>query len=85
MFAIFGDKGQPVDELTIIVKLPISFEMAQSLDFVRPSRGWFLQHRWAIAYFGPHDDVLAEMPTLRGWLTQSYRAAAPKALGRRVD
>lgn len=84
MFAIFGDKGQPLDNLTFIVKLPISFEMVQALPFVLESRGWYRQHQWAIAYFGADDDILAELPTLKAWLKQSYVAMAPKRLGRQV-
>ena len=67
------------------MKLPISFEMVQDLPFVRESRGWYRQHNWAIAHFGPDDDILAELPTLKGWLLQSYVAMAPKKLGRLVS
>jgi hypothetical protein len=84
MFAIFGDKGEPADALTVIVKLPISVEMVQHLYFVRESRGWYKQHDWVIAHFGPHDDILAEIDTLEGWLKQSYEAMAPKRLGRQL-
>lgn len=84
MFAVFGEKGEPLDALTIIVKLPISAEMAEELPFVRPARGWYKQHNWVTAHFGADDDVLAEMGTLRGWLKQSYVAVAPKKLGRTV-
>lgn len=84
MFAIFGDKAQPLDQLTFIVKLPISFEMVQDLHFVRESRGWFRQHDWVICHFGPDDDPLAEFDTLKAWLRQSYRAVAPKRLGRAI-
>lgn len=84
MFAVFGDRDEPADALTIVVKLPISFEMVQDLPFVRESRGWYHQHQWAIAHFGPDDDILAELPTLKGWLRQSYLAVAPKFLGRRL-
>jgi len=82
MFAVFGDKGEPLDALTMIMKLPISAEMAQGLFFVRPARGWFKQHNWVTAHFGPEDDILAELETLKGWLKQSYVAVAPKKLGR---
>jgi hypothetical protein len=85
LFAIFGDKAEPVDRLTVTVKLPISFEMAQGLPFVRESRGWWRQHHWAIASFGPGDDVIAELPTLKAWLKQGYCAVAPKRLARMVD
>ena len=85
MFAILGDKAQPRDALTLVVKLPISCDMVQDLYFVRESRGWYKQHGWIIAHFGPLDDILAEAPTLKGWLRQSYVAQAPKFLARRLD
>ena len=76
--------GEQPDELTMIVKLPISAGMVQDLYFVRESKGWFKQHNWVIAHFDADDDILAELPTLKGWLTQSYCAVAPKKLGRLV-
>jgi len=84
MFCVFGEKGQKLDALTVLMKLPISAEMAEELGFVRPAKGWYKQNKWVTAYFGPEDDVLAEMPTLKGWLVQSYIAVAPKTLGRRL-
>lgn len=85
MFAVFGAKAEPLDALTLIMKLPISAEIAEELYFVRPARGWYKQHSWIIAHFGPEDDVLAEMATLKGWLKQSYLAIAPKKLGRMLE
>ncbi|MFN3511967.1 MAG: hypothetical protein ACK41C_02915 [Phenylobacterium sp.] len=84
MFAIFGDKNQPLDQLTVTVKLPISVEMVADLPFVRESRGWYKQHDWVIAHFGPVDDVLAELDTLEAWIRQSYVAIAPKKLSRSI-
>jgi len=81
-FALFGDKAELLDALTIIMKLPISAEMAEDLPFVRPAKGWYKQHNWVTAHFGPGDDIWAQMPTLKGWLRQSYIAVAPKKLGR---
>lgn len=79
-FAVLGDTSH--DALTLTVKLPISYEMVQDLPFVRQGSPWYRQNRWAIAHFGPEDDILAEMDTLKGWLRQSYVAMAPKRLGR---
>ena len=84
MFAVFGAKGEPLDALTLIMKLPISAEMAEELPFVRPAKGWYKQHNWVTAHFGPDDDILAELDTLKGWLKQSYVAVAPKKLGKAV-
>src|SRR5262245_57793650 len=63
MFAVFGARGEALDALTIILKLPISAEMAEELPWVRPAKGWYKQHNWVTAHFGADDDVLAEMPT----------------------
>jgi hypothetical protein len=83
-FAMFGAKGETSDALTLVVKLPISAEMVQELWFVRESKGWFKQHDWVIAHFGPDDDIRAEFETLKAWMVQSYCAMAPKKLGREV-
>lgn len=84
-FCLFGAKGETADALTITVKLPLSFDMVQDLPYVQESRGWYRQHRWAIARFGPDDDIRAELETLQAWLRQGYQAAAPKRLGRLLD
>ena len=84
IFVIFGARAEPLDELTITVKLPISAEMVGDLYYVRESRGWYKQHDWVIAHFGPDDDVLAEFDTLKAWLLQSYVAIAPKRLSRQI-
>lgn len=85
MFVVFGDKAEPLDALTITLKLPVSYEMVQDLDFIRQGSAWYRQHRWAIAHFGPEDDILAELETLKAWLKQSYVAMAPRRLGRQVE
>lgn len=82
MFFVFGDRREPEGALTMIMKLPVSAEMVQDLYFVRESKGWFRQHDWVIARFEAEDDILAEMPTLKAWMIQSYCAVAPKKFGR---
>lgn len=84
-FCMFGAKREPLDALTMVVKLPISAEMVQDLYFVRESKGWFRQHDWVIAHFGPDDDILAELDTLKAWMRQSWIAVAPKKLARLLD
>ncbi len=85
MFFVFGDRNEQPDELTMIVKLPISAEMVQDLYFVQESKGWFKQHDWVIVRFGQDDDIAAEMETLKAWMIQSYCAMAPKKLARLVQ
>ena len=38
-----------------------------------------------ISHFGPDDDVLAELESLKAWLRQSYVAIAPKRLSKLLD
>ena len=85
MFFVFGDRKEPEGALTMIMKLPISAKMVQGLYFVRESKGWFRQHNWVIARFGPDDDIIAEMDTLKAWMLQSYCAMAPKTLARQAE
>ena len=66
MFFVFGDRNEAPGELTLTMKLPISVGMVQDLYFVRESTGWYRQHDWVIARFGPDDDIAAEIPTLKG-------------------
>ncbi len=84
MFFVFADRGEQASELTMIVKLPISAGMVADLFFVRESRGWYKQHDWVIAHFDADDDILAELPTLKAWMTQGYCAMAPKRLAKQV-
>ena len=84
MFCVFGDRHEPGAALAVITKLPVSAEMVQGLSFLRESQGWFRQHDRVIARFEPDDDILAEMPTLKAWMRQSYCAVAPKKFARVV-
>ena len=84
-FAVFGERGEAPDALTLTVKLPVSAGMVADLPFVRESTGWYRRHDWVIAHFGPGDDVLAELETLKAWMLQSYLAVAPRRLARQVS
>jgi hypothetical protein len=83
-FCVFGTKTEAADALTMVVKLPISAEMVQHLYYVREAKGWHKRHDWVTAHFGPDDDILAEVDTLKAWVRQSYVAMAPKRLGKLV-
>jgi hypothetical protein len=84
MFFVFGDRKELPGHLTMIMKLPVSAGMVQDLYFVQESKGWYRQHNWVIARFGPDDDIMAEIDTLKGWLAQSYCAVTPKKLAQQV-
>lgn len=66
------------------MKLPISVGMVQDLYYVQESTGWYRQHDWVIARFGLDDDIAAEIPTLKAWMTRSHCAMSPKRLARLV-
>lgn len=83
-FAWFGGRDEHPDELILTVKLPISAEMVAGLPFVQESSGWHKRNNWVTARFGPEDDALAEMETLKAWMRQSYLAVAPRRLARQV-
>ena len=85
MFFVFGDRKELPGHLTMIMKLPVSAGMVQDLYFVQESKGWFRQHNWVIARFGPDDDIMAEMDTLKGWLVQGYCAVTPKKIARETE
>jgi len=82
---MFGDTGEADDALTLRVKLPIAVAMVQDLAFVRESRGWYKQHDWVIAHFGPEDAIVSEIDTLKAWLVQSWSAMAPRRLARMLE
>jgi hypothetical protein len=83
-FGFFGEKGEADDTFSMTVKLPTAYEMIQHLYFVREGSEWYRRNKWAVVRFGPEDDVLAELDTLKDWLVQSYVAVAPKKLGAAV-
>lgn len=83
-FGFFGEKGEMEDTFSMTVKLPMAYEMVVDLPFVKEGSPWYRRNKWITAYFGPDDDVFAELETLKGWLIQSYAAVAPKKLGQGV-
>lgn len=83
-FGFFGEKGEAVDTFAMTVKLSTAYEMVLHLPFVHEGSDWYRRNKWIVARFGPDDDVLGELDTLKGWLVQSYVAMAPNKLGREV-
>lgn len=83
-FGFFGEKGETDHTFSMTVKLPGAYDMVLHLPFVKEGSPWYRRNKWVTAHFGPDDDVLAEIGTLKGWLVQSYAAVAPKKLGQSV-
>jgi predicted DNA-binding protein (MmcQ/YjbR family) len=64
------------DLLHLTVKLPVSGGMALGLPFASPTGYGLGKSGWVTARFGAANDLPLEM--LREWVTESFRAVAPK-------
>jgi|SRR6185312_5213888 len=83
IFVFFGGAASPDDTLSVTVKLPISYEMALTLPFMKPAGHGLWKGGWAQLTQRDGDDI--DLETLRGWIDQSYRAVATKTLVKRLD
>ncbi len=83
VFVFFGGAAGPPDELSMTVKLPISFEMALTLPYVSPAGHGLGKAGWANVRQADGDEI--DLDTLKGWIVQSYRAVAPRKLARLLE
>lgn len=83
VFVFFGGAAAPPDTLSVTVKLPISYEMALTLPFMKPAGHGLWKGGWAQLSQTTGDDF--DLETIRGWIVQSYRAVAPKKLIKQLD
>src|SRR5258708_37711224 len=83
VFVFFGGAAAPPNELSITVKLPISYEMALTLPFMSPAGHGLWKGGWANLRQTTGEDI--DLQTIRGWIRQSYGAVAPKKLGKLAD
>jgi predicted DNA-binding protein (MmcQ/YjbR family) len=83
VFVFFGGAAAAPGELSLTVKLPISYEMALTLPFMRPAGHGLWKGGWAALRQRDGDDI--DLETIRGWIVQSYRAVAPKKLVKLYD
>jgi predicted DNA-binding protein (MmcQ/YjbR family) len=82
VFVFFGGAASPNDVLSVTVKLPISYEMALTLPYVRPAKHGLWKGGWAQLTQSSGDEI--DLETLQGWILQSYRAIAPKTLAKQL-
>ena len=75
---IFVFLGIVEDTLRVGVKLPTSFEMALTLPYVAPSGYGLGRAGWVTARLTPRQTP--DVAMFKGWISQSYRAVAPKRL-----
>jgi predicted DNA-binding protein (MmcQ/YjbR family) len=83
VFVFFGGAAAAPGELSLTVKLPISYEMALTLPFMSPAGHGLWKGGWAALRQRDGDDI--DLETIRGWIVQSYRAVAPKKLVKLYD
>jgi predicted DNA-binding protein (MmcQ/YjbR family) len=69
--------------LNVTVKLPESGDHALGLPFAQPTGYGLGKHGWVTSTFAPGDDMPIEM--LNEWITESFRAVAPKKLVAALD
>jgi predicted DNA-binding protein (MmcQ/YjbR family) len=65
--------------LSLTVKLPVSRDFAELLDFAAPAGYGLGKSGWISCRFRPDDEI--DLDLMRRWLAESYRAVAPKKLG----
>jgi predicted DNA-binding protein (MmcQ/YjbR family) len=78
MFATFGGEIGDPKEMSMTVKLPVSGEMALTLPWVESTGYGLGKSGWVTARVRAAKDI--DIETMKGWIEQSYRAVAPKAL-----
>jgi predicted DNA-binding protein (MmcQ/YjbR family) len=78
MFATFGGGAGTPGEFSMSVKLPVSSEMALTLPWVEPTGYGLGGSGWVTARLKSRSNF--DLDTMKGWIEQSYRAVAPKAL-----
>lgn len=80
VFVFFGLQ-EPDRELVLTVKLPESRDEALAFTFTRPTGYGLDRGSWVTVHVPPD----APLDMLLGWVEESYRAVAPKALVERLD
>lgn len=83
VFVFFGGAAAPEDQLSVTVKLPVSYEMALTLPYVSPAGHGLWKGGWAQLRQATGDDF--DLTTIEGWILQSYRAVAPRKLVKQLD
>jgi predicted DNA-binding protein (MmcQ/YjbR family) len=83
VFVFFGGAASPPGELSLTVKLPVSYEMALTLPYMSPAGHGLWKGGWAA--LRQHDGDEIDLETIKGWIVQSYRAVAAKKLVKRYD
>ena len=81
VFVFFGSGDDPGQPYGFSVKLPDSNDEALAMPFTRPTGYGLDRGSWVTVR--PPDDAPLEL--LTGWIEESYRTVAPKALVAQLD
>ncbi|MGZ8360990.1 MAG: MmcQ/YjbR family DNA-binding protein [Allosphingosinicella sp.] len=68
--------------LSLTVKLPVSRDFALVFDFAEPAGYGLGRSGWISCRFPPGE--AADLDLMKRWITESYRAVAPKKLAARL-
>lgn len=83
IFVFFGGAAAPEHQLSVTVKLPISYEMALTLPYMKPAGHGLWKGGWA--QLTQETGEAFDLATIEGWIVQSYGAVAPKKLAKLLD
>lgn len=70
------------ERLSATVKLPVSRDFAAMFDWTEPTGYGLGRSGWVTARFAAGEEP--DLDLLKRWMTESYRAVAPKRLGATV-
>jgi predicted DNA-binding protein (MmcQ/YjbR family) len=82
IFVFFGGAAAPKNELSVTVKLPVSYEMALTLPYAAPAGHGLWRGGWA--HFRQKTGDAFDLAMYEGFIVQFYCAVAPKKLSRLV-
>ena len=83
VFVFFGVPDARGEELRVCVKLPKSGIAALDLGYTEPAGYGLGKSGWIVARVGRSE--AADLPRLKAWIEESYRAVAPKKLVAKLD
>ncbi len=82
-FVFLSGKQRTDGGFSMSVKLPESAEMVLMMPFTKPTGYGLGKSNWITAEFVKGEDLPVDM--LNAWITESYRAIAPKTLSKQLD
>ena len=82
VFVFFGGAASPPGELSVTVKLPVSYEMALTLPYMSPAGHGLWKGGWAALRQRDGDDI--DLETIRGWIDPELPRGGDEEAGEAV-